>query len=287
MAYLDFELLETFVAIVECGSFTHAGEWLNKTQSTVSQQLKRLEERTGVALLARNTRIVTLTEQGELLLEYARRLLELQEQALRAINDTRIEGQVRIGIAQDIADGGLADMLAHFGRLYPKVRMEVRVDANCTLREAVRNGALDFAVVLQEVGDGGEVIDRMKRVWVASPGFQVPVSEPIPLVLLDAPCIFRNVALEALDREGIAWRIALTTPSLAGLHAAVQSGLGISVRMDRWLEDNLQVVASYLPSLPEVELAIHTASATESPISERLRECVHHALDTAKGMIRT
>jgi DNA-binding transcriptional LysR family regulator len=279
--HLDFELLETFVAIAEGGSFTRAGERLHKTQSTVSQQIKRLETRMGTPLLIRNTRLVALTEQGEMFLGYARRLLELEEQALSAMGETRIEGQIRLGCAQDIADGGLAYMLAQFSRLYPKLRMEVRVDANCRLREAVGDGALDLAVVLQEPGDGGEVLDCLKRVWVAGPEFRVPRTEPLPLVLFDTPCIFRNAALAALERAGIAWRITLTTPSLTGLRAAVRAELGVSVRTNRWLENDLRIIDSPLPALPDVELAIHTHPATDSLIRDRLRDSVHHALGTA------
>ena len=276
--HLELELLETFVAIVDGGSFTRAGERLHKTQSTVSQQLKRLEERLGTPLLVRNTRTVTLTEQGELLLGHARRLLELEAQALRSINDTHIEGQIRLGSAQDIADGGLADLLAHFIRLYPGVRMEVRVDANCRLREAIKARELDLVVVLQEPGEGGEVIDRIQRLWVAGPDFRWQVYEPLPLVLFEAPCIFRSAALTTLDREGIPWRIALTTPSLAGLRAAVRAGFGDSVRTGRWLEADLHNILTDLPSLPDVELAVHMNPDSENSICERLRESVMDAL---------
>jgi len=258
--YLDFELLETFIAIVDGGGFTRAGERVHKTQSTVSQQLKRLEERVGARLLSRSTRGVALTEQGELLLGYARRLVELHERAVGALDATRMEGVVRMGAAQDVADGGLAILLAHFTRLYPGVRLEVRVDANCHLRERIGSGELDLAIVLREPGAGGEAIKRLERVWVAAPEFERMPREAVPLALFEAPCIFRNAALDALDRAGIPWRIALTTPSLAGLRAAVRSGLGVSVRTSAWLESDLRILgeADGFPPLPEVELALLT-----------------------------
>lgn len=278
--HLDPDLLETFVAIVDGGGFTRAGESLHKTQSTVSQQLKRLEDRVGAPLLLRNTRGVALTEHGELLLGYARRLLQLHAQAMVALDATRVEGVVRMGTAQDLADGGLATVLSHFARLHPAVRLEVRVDANCNLRERVGSGDLDLAVVLQEPGAGGEVIERLERVWVTAPDIQLSPDEPVPLVLFDAPCIFRNAALGALDRAGVPWRIALTTPSLAGLRAAVRAGLGVSVRTAKWLEGDLCILgkAEGFPKLHRVELALHTAPGMISPAAEQLLSSVREAL---------
>lgn len=277
---LDLELLETFIAIADGGGFTRAGERLHKTQSTVSRQLGRLEEQVGTTLITRNTRGLALTEQGELLLGYARRLLDLHAQAVDALDGTKVEGLVRIGTAQDVVDGGLAQLLSHFARLHPGVRLEVRVDANCRLREKVGAGDLDLAVVLQERGDGGEVIERLDRVWVAGAGFQRSDSDPLPLVLFDPPCIFRNAALNALERAEIPWRVVLTTPSFAGLRAAVRAGLGVSVRTSRWLEDDLQILreGAGMPALPDVELALHMARCPRTVAMERLLESVRDAV---------
>ncbi len=281
MNYLDLELLESFIAIAETGSFTRASARLHKTQSTVSQQLKRLEERIGAPLLHRNTRTVSLSERGELLLGYSRRLIELHNQTLHSISNTFVEGRIRIGSAQDIADGGLENLLAHFTRLYPLLQIEVRVDANLRLRDAIKHGELDLAIVLQEPGEGGDVIDRMKRVWVAATGFQHQETEPLPLVVCESPCIFRSIALAALDREEIPWRIALTTPSLAGMRAAIRAGLGVSVRPERWLEPGLQEVASNLPSLPDIEIAILSNPTIENSSCEQLREGLYQEIKKA------
>lgn len=281
---LELELLRTFAAVAEGGGFTRAAERLHRTQSTVSQQLKRLEERLGTPLLARNTRSVTLTERGELLLGYARRLLALNDEALSALEETRLRGNIRLGSAQEVADGGLAEMLAHFTRLHPGVALEVRVDANLKLRDEVERGELDLAVLFQEPGQGlngsakCEVVKRLRRVWVASRQFSINEEEPLPLVLANGPCIFRNAVLGALDAINQPWRIALSTPSLAGIRAALRAGLGVGVRTEQWLEPDLRIIDQGLPPLPDVELALLTAADTGEQVVEKLRAALLPAL---------
>jgi DNA-binding transcriptional LysR family regulator len=280
---LELELLRTFVAVVDGGGFTRAAERLHRTQSTVSQQLKRLEDRVDSPLLARNTRNVTLTERGELLLGYARRLLALNDEALGALAETRLQGRVRLGSAQEVADGGLADLLAHFSRLHPGVALEVRVDANLKLRDEVERGELDLAVVFQEPGHPHngvrcEVIDRLRRIWVSSPAFTLAADEPLPLILAHSPCIFRNAVLGTLDGIGRPWRIALSTPSLSGMRAAMRAGLGVGVRTERWLESDLEMLDGELPPLPDVELALLSAANTGELVVERLRTALRSAL---------
>jgi DNA-binding transcriptional LysR family regulator len=280
---LELELLRTFVAVVDGGGFTRAAERLHRTQSTVSQQLKRLEDRLDSPLLERNTRNVTLTERGELLLGYARRLLALNDEALGALAETRLQGRVRLGSAQEVADGGLADLLAHFSRLHPGVALEVRVDANLKLRDEVERGELDLAVVFQEPGHPHngvrcEVIDRLRRVWVTSPAFTPAADEPLPLILAHGPCIFRNAVLGTLDAIGRPWRIALSTPSLAGMRAAMRAGLGVGVRTDRWLESDLVILDDGLPPLPDVELALLSGADTGELVVDRLRTALRSAL---------
>lgn len=280
---MELDLLRTFVAVVDGNGFTRAAERLHRTQSTVSQQLKRLEERLAMPLLVRNTRRLTLTERGELLLGYARRLLALNDEALAALAETQLQGRVRLGSAQEVADGGLADLLAHFTRLHPGVALEVRVDANLKLRDEVERGELDLAVLFQEPGElhNGvrcEVVDRLRRVWVASPTLVISRDGPLPLVLSNGPCIFRNAVLGALDAIDRPWRIALSTPSLSGMRAAIRAGLGVGVRTERWLEPDLRILEGELPPLPDVELVLLSAADTGELVLDRLRTALRTAL---------
>lgn len=281
---LELDLLRTFIAVVDGGGFTRAAKRLHRTQSTVSQQLRRLEERLDTPLLVRNTRNITLTERGELLLSYARRLLALNDEALSALAETRLQGRARIGSAQEVADGGLADLLAHFSRLYPDVALEIRVDANLKLRAEVEQGDLDLAVIFQESGQnvksgaGCETIGSLRRVWVASPDLKIDNAKPLPLVLSNGPCIFRNAVLDALDAINRPWRIVLSTPSLSGMRAALRAGLGIGVRTEHWLEPDLRILDGELPPLPDVELVLLTAANADEHVVEKLQTVLRPAL---------
>ncbi|MEJ2621454.1 MAG: LysR substrate-binding domain-containing protein [Candidatus Thiodiazotropha sp.] len=277
-------MLRTFVAVVDGGGFSRAAERLHSTQSTVSQQLKRLEVRLDTPLLVRNTRNLTLTERGELLLGYARRMLALNDETLGALAKTRLQGRVRLGSAQEVADGGLAELLGHFSRLHPDVALEIRVDANLKLRQAVTQGELDLAVIFQEPGEPtngvrAEVIDQLRRVWVSSPAFNLANDQPVPLILANGPCIFRNAVLGSLDAIGRSWRIVLATPSLAGMRAAMRAGLGVGVRTERWLESDLKVFDDEFPPLPDVELVLLSATSTGEQVVEQLRSALLSALD--------
>lgn len=272
------------MAVVDGGGFTRAALRLHRTQSTVSQQLKRLEGKLGVPLLTRDTRNLVLTERGELLLGYARRLLALNDEALSALAQTHVRGRVRLGSAQEVADGGLPDLLAHFSRLHPGVALEVQVDANLKLREQIEQGELDLAVIFQEPGqtlNGGarsELIERLRRVWVASPTLQIEEHQPLPLVLSKAPCVFRNAVLSALDAVARPWRIVLSTTSLSAMRAALRAGLGVGVRTNRWLEADLHIIEWGLPPLPEVDLVLLSAADTAELPVERLRAALRGAM---------
>jgi DNA-binding transcriptional LysR family regulator len=284
MRDLDLELLRAFVAVVDGGGFTRAAERLHRTQSTISQQLKRLESQVDTALLVRNTRRVAVTERGEMLLGYARRLIALNEEALAALEETRLQGRIRLGSAQEVADGGLAGLLAHFSRLHPGVALEVRVDAMLRLREEIAQGELDLAVIFQEPGShqdqdfSCQVIERLRRVWVASPDLVIDPEQPVPLVLSNGPCIFRNAVLASLDAMGRPWRIVLSTPSLAGMRAALRAGLGVGVRTQRWLEPDLRVIEEGFPPLADVELVLLTAPKTDEVVVDRLHAALESAL---------
>jgi DNA-binding transcriptional LysR family regulator len=169
----------------------------------------------------------------------------------------------------------------------------VSVDANLRLREAVSRGELDLAVLFQEPGEPAphhshcEPIETLRRVWVASPELELMADRPLPLVLPVAPCIFRSAVLATLDAARQPWHVVLSTPSLAGIRAAVRAGLGVGVRSERWLEPELRRLDQQLPPLPDVELVLLTANNTDTLVVERLREAVRQMLtprlkDTSK-----
>jgi DNA-binding transcriptional LysR family regulator len=274
----DIDLLRTFVAIAVSGGFARAGERVHRTQSTVSLQMKRLEAQAGVRLFRRQGRRMVLTADGRRLLHYARRILALNDEAKASLARAGIEGPVRLGTVQDLAETALPEVLARFALTYPAARLEVRVEASAPLKAMLADGALDLALTLGLAGTGGgegrddRVLGRERLIWIGDGRPAPAAGAPLPLVLCDETCGIRAAALAALETARIPHRIVFTSPSLAGLRAAVRAGLGITARGARALEAGLAPVATArpLPPLPEMAITLARATAGPNPAIDRL-----------------
>lgn len=277
----DPEVLRSFVQGVELGSFARAAERLNRSTSAVSAQLKRLEDQAGRPLLRKSGRGMALTETGEVMLGYARRLLELNDEAAAAVRGVELEGRVRLGLQEDFGETLLPAVLGRFARAHPKLRIEARIARNAELLDGVNHGKLDLALAW-EGEQSSPHVERLARLplrWIGSADARSSKlrrrGEALPLVVLDAPCLVRRAAIDALDRAGIAWRIAFTSASLAGTWAAVTAGLGVSVRTPLGLPAGVRALTAKeagLPALPMLGLALHRADAEPSPAVTRLAE---------------
>ena len=269
MSDLDPDLLRTFVAIADTGRFGAAAERVHRTQAAVSLQVRRLEDRAGAALFRRQGRIMELTEAGETLLGYARRILEMNDAALAAVRRGPMAGEVRFGTVQDLAETLLPGALRRFARAHPEVKVTVAVAGSAQLRAEVTRGAQDMAFVTS--GPGIEA----PLMWIAGDGWQAAPNKPLPLAVIDAPCPFRNAALQALDDAGLPWEIAMTSPSLPGVLAAVRAGLGITLRTALSLAPGLCVPDAALPGLDPDRVAFRLmAGAPLAPAAQALRAAV-------------
>lgn len=259
MREMDLGLLRTFVSVVDAGGFTRAGERVHKTQSTVSQQIRRLEEQVGLPLLDRNSRAVALTDDGERLLGYARRLLALNDEANAVLSGRPAAEVVRLGVPEDYAVERLPRLLAGFARENRRLRLDVRCDLSVRLRADVESGDLDIALVKQEPGRPGALhCWREPLCWVGPAAEDLHREDPLPLVLFPQGCVYRNRAVHELERAGRRWRVAYSSPNHAGVRAAVSGGLGVSVLPHSALPPGARFlgVADGMPVLPETELAL-------------------------------
>ena len=201
---LDLELLRSFVSVVDSGGFTRAGERVHRTQSTVSQQIKRLEDDVGQPLLNRNGKDVTPTEAGERLLSYARRLLSLAEEARDVVARPESEGAVRLGVPEDFAAYRLAKLLAAFLRSHPGLRLDVRADQSTDLKRDLERGELDLALFKRAAGEKGGIAVWPERVhWVTSKSHPRDTSTgSVPLIGFPTGCLYRAGAIHALESAG-------------------------------------------------------------------------------------
>ena len=230
---LDLDLLHSFVSVVDAGGFTRAGERVHRSQSTVSQQIRKLEEALECALFIRDGRQVQLTEDGERLLGYARRMLALSTEVREAVSGRQRVDVVRLGIPDDFAPEALTALLAAYVRERPTLRLSVRCDLSAALTRSLERGDLDVALLKREPGAGMDTgaalaawpepaLDRSQRLAAAD-------VEPVPLVAFPQGCIYRNRAIHALEAAGRRWRIAYESPNLLGLQAALAGGLGVAL----------------------------------------------------------
>ncbi|WP_181707906.1 LysR substrate-binding domain-containing protein [Chthonobacter rhizosphaerae] len=285
----DLEVLRTFVAIIDTGSFTRAAGRVGLTQSSVSLQIRRLERGLGKALFSREGRTVHLTVEGELLADYARRMLRLGDEARERLRAEEVAGTVRLGTPEDFATVHLPDVLARFARAHPKVALEVNCDFTVHLLDGFAKGAYDLILFKREPQGRAEGLHVWEEIleWVASPRLAEPAGGPLPLVLAPQPDVYRRRAIAALDAAGLGWRIAFTSPSLAGLQAAVEAGLGITVLPREMVPPSFRRIGAAfgLPELPPTEIVLRHAAPTPSPAAARLGEHIVQSLEAARQAI--
>lgn len=257
---LDFELLRAFVAVADCGGFHRAAERLNLTQSTISQQIKRLETETRRPLFRRTTRSVALTDEGEMLLGDARRLLQLEEAARERLSAPRLSGTVRLGVVEEVAGGSLPSALGRFAALHPRVKLEVQIGVSAELIEQLGSGRLDLVFAKRPIGTSkGRLVWREPLVWAAAETFDLVMGVSVPLALYRERSVSRDAALSALRDSELAWEIVYTSPSLTGVRAAAVAGLAITPLPLSAVTAGLRVLgaAEGLPPLPDLEFALY------------------------------
>jgi DNA-binding transcriptional LysR family regulator len=272
---LDLDLLRSFVSVVDAGGFTRAGERVHRTQSTVSQQIRRLEDEIGQPLLIRSGKDVTPTEAGERLLSYARRLLALAEEARDVLARPGHEGAVRLGIPEDFAAYRLTKLLATFARARPNLRLDVRADQSAYLRRDLERGELDLALLKRDAGEKGGIASWPERThWVTSRTHPVDASSgSVPLIGFPTGCLYRARAIHAIESAGRAWHMAYTSSNLAGIQAAVAAGLGLSILSEIAIQADHRVLTAkdgFAP-IDRTEVAL-VAAPEANPATLRLAD---------------
>lgn len=279
---LDSITLKSFIAIAETGTFSHAADAVGRTQSALSLQIKKLEDSLGCSLFDRTSRRVTLTEQGEIFLGYAKRIIQLQWEAYSRLKEPDVQGEIRLGTPEDFATHYLPEVLATFRKHHPRVQLNVECDLTLNLIDGLRRGEYDVILVKRDPQrvKGGIKVWREPLVWAAADHWQP--EKTLSLVLSPQPCIYRARALAALDRAKKPWNITYTSPSLAGTIAAVKAGLGITILPANMLPAGVHAIRSEmkLPELPDTEIALMKQESL-SKTGEVLAEHIMHSLESS------
>ena len=277
---IDIDLLRCFVTIAEMRSFTRAASALFRTQSTISTQVRRLEELAGQTLLQRSPHEVMLTRAGEDFLGYARRIVALHDEALDVVNAQRVSGPVRLAVMDDYATIVLPQILARFIRSHPEIELEVTTGFT---RDLLNNLGEEFDLVLatQKAGDGrGEVMRTERTAWACADRHHFALEQPIQLALLKAPNMYREWALAALNDAGLSWRILFSSSSIGAVEAMAASGASLTVVKAGTARSGLRLLQTHdgLPALPASEIALHLAPGRPSAAARALSAFLSGAL---------
>ncbi|MBX6426778.1 MAG: LysR family transcriptional regulator [Variibacter sp.] len=280
-ALLEIDHLRTFLAIAETGSFTRAAELVHKTQSAVSMQMKRLEERVGRPIFTRDGRFSKLTEDGERLLDYARRIVKLNAEAL-AVFDRELSGRVRLGVPDDYADRYLPEIMARFSRAYPSVEFTVVCEPSLELVQRIETDEIDLAIVTAtESSRATETFRQERLLWITSNRHPTHLEEVLPLALSRPTCAWRRAATERLDRIGRAYRIAFCSGNAGAISAAVLAGLAVSVSPESGLRPGMRVLtpADGFPDLPPCRVGLVRNPHRTSALVDALADYIISSLD--------
>ncbi|MES1951071.1 LysR family transcriptional regulator [Salinisphaera sp. S4-8] len=275
---VDLKAMQSFVAIVESGSFTAAAEQMNYSQSAISMQLQRLEASLGVALVARTSRQLKPTRAGREALGYAREMLRLSSELRERVAGDEVAGEVRLGLPADFALY-MPETLALFAERHPQVEMEVRSELSVTLVEQVEAGDIDMAIVTRQAGlAGGQQLRREPLVWAVAPGAAAHLCRPLPLALWpQGICAFRAAATEALDRAGLPWRSAYESQAFGALRVAVVAGLAVTVAIPSMVDSELEILdprQAGLPELPSIDIRLFRREGRANRAASSLAELI-------------
>jgi DNA-binding transcriptional LysR family regulator len=258
---LDPDLLQAFVAVADHRSFTRAAMSLNRTQSAVSMQVKRLEEQLDAELFHRTKATVDISAAGERLLGYARRILSLSEEAVGRVREHRVEGRVRLGVMDDYGTLLLPPLLASFIANYPLIDVEMETGLTSTMTDRLGK-TYNIVIAMHPEGHSeGELLRREQAVWAASAEHRVEASNPLPVALYPQGCLFRSWAMQALDKANRPWRLAFVSHSLSAVEAIAAQGLAVTVVKSGTFPAKLRRLSERdgLPPLPRAEIRLHRA----------------------------
>ena len=271
---LDITLLRTFVEIVDTGGLTSAGRRVGRSQPAITHQIRRLEDGLGRPVFGCDRRRLTLTRDGEALLEYARAMLRLNDEVRNRFSAPDVAGHVTLGTPDLYAAYLLPEVLADFSRSFPNVEIQLRCTRSIHLHAALEREELDIALMTNQPElKGGEIIRHEPIVWVAGTRGEPELANPLPLAMLPQGSVYRHIALEALGAAGRQWSIRSICDSIAGLQAAVFAGLAVAVFPRCAVVAGVRCVGKSegLPTLPPIELVLHRKRSVSAAAEQLAR----------------
>lgn len=269
--------LKTFLAVAETRNFTRAAERLGISQPTVSQHVRKLEQAAKRVLVARDTRDVRLTDNGDAMAGFARTILAANDAATRYFSGAAMRGRLRFGTADDLAITGLPRILREFRQLYPQINLELTVSQSDQLHRRLKAGQLDLVFVKWVSGaQEGEVVKQDTFAWVGLEQTVLEPGSPVPVIVYPAPSLSRKLALDALENAGRTWRITCSTKQISGVLAALRAGIGIAVMPTSLVPDDLKVITKRfdLPPVGDVDFTLIRNPLANTEVVDALTQAI-------------
>ena len=281
---IPIEFLKTFIVLLENRSFSRTAEQVGRSQSAISLQIKRLEEVAGTPILTSSGKSLSLTQQGAILYEYAKQIVELNNECINRLDGNLLAGKIRIGIPSDFAIAFLPMILGRFTETHPNVFLDVKCELSADLTQAIDNQECDIVVAL----DDGRPTRYLKSLWrdpVSWIGWQshkVHRTSPLPLVMFPEPCQYRERVVRTLAKSKIPYKIIFSSSNMAGNHAAIQAGLGITALSKNSIPPYFHELpkSRYLPTLDSVHVGIYWNERGSTKATLELANFLLQVLDT-------
>lgn len=287
----DIDCLRSFVVAADSMSISQAADSVGRSQSTVSQQIAKLETQVGKGLLVRRKgRVIELTSEGGKLLQFARRILQLNDEAYASVSDDTLSGFIRVGVPYDFFGRNFATWLARFKNRHPMVGLEIEANQSENLMKRSARGEFDLAFFKQEAGaKNGTVALREQLVWTSGPNYSSDALSSLPLIMFPEGCAYRRIAEGALKDHDRPWHLSFVSPSFDCLRSAALEGLGVTVLARSLVTPPLRVVRHGLglPNLPSIELAYSSGRRSNSrAVSELANYLADSLADTTPTAAR-
>ncbi|WP_026556170.1 LysR substrate-binding domain-containing protein [Arthrobacter sp. 35W] len=269
--------LKSFLAVAETHSFTRAAERLSLSQPTVSQHVRKLEAAAGRQLVARDTREVALTDNGDAMAGFARTILAANDAATRYFSGAAMRGRLRFGTADDLAVTGLPRILREFRQLYPHVNLELTVGQSDQLHRRLKAGQLDLVFIKWVSGaQEGVVVKHDTFDWVGLEQTMLEPGAPVPVIAYPAPSLSRKLTLDALEHAGRTWRVTCTTKQISGVLAALRAGIGIAVMPTSLVPEDLKVITRRfdLPPVGDVDFTLIRNPLANTELVDALTQAI-------------
>jgi molybdate transport repressor ModE-like protein len=220
MSTLDIDSMRALTVIAESGGITRAAKRLNLSQSAVSHKMKRLEQKLNRSLFARVEGKLGLSSDGEKLLDYARRLVKLHDEACASFHQSDLAGELRLGITEDISAPGMAQILSSFSTSFPNVALTSRVAHTPELVRWLRDGEIDMALIEvfeSELLATDHRLGQQQVAWLLAEDYILDPGKPIPFVAYHKDCFYKAWAEQALSASDRSLRVVFECPSIDGM----------------------------------------------------------------------